>query len=197
MMMKLVCGIDEAGRGPIAGPVAAAAVILPADFPREQLNDSKKLSEKRRLVAAREIKKRACWGIALVDHHIIDEINILQATLLAMKQAFFQMKEKLPVFCAEEFGDDTEAEITAIIDGTFCPDIPVRCTARIKADAEVPEVMAASILAKTERDAVMCRYGKLYPEYGYETHKGYPTKSHRDVCRRIGMSPIQRRTFRF
>lgn len=197
MAIKLLCGLDEAGRGPLAGPVVAAAVILPAEFPTELLNDSKKLSLKKRMVAREIIIKDACWGIGIVDHRIIDKINILKASLLAMEQAFFQMQEKLGDFLQKEFGSDLEFYLESIVDGNCMPKIPIPGKAQPKADATFFEVMAASILAKTQRDMIMDDYGKLYPEYGYEKHKGYPTVAHREVCRRLGPSPIQRMSFKY
>ena len=197
MAIKLLCGLDEAGRGPLAGPVVAAAVILPPDFPVEILGDSKKLSLKKRLSARQVILERSCWGMGIVDHTTIDEINILKASLLAMEQGFFQMQEKLDVFLCREFGSNLEFQIEAMADGTFVPNIPVMCRAQPKADDTFPEVMAASILAKTQRDMMMEEYALLYPEYGYEKHKGYPTKAHREVCRQLGPSPIQRMSFKY
>jgi len=197
MKVKILCGMDEAGRGPLAGPVSASAVVLPTDFPIEELKDSKKLSEKRRSILEIKIKERSCWSVVLVDHKTIDEINILNASLLAMKLAFEDMIKKLPSFCEREYGSDVELEISAIVDGTFCPEITVDCLAKPKADSSVPEVMAASILAKTERDRVMIEYAKKYPEYGYERHKGYATKEHLEILRRIGPSPIQRQSFNY
>jgi ribonuclease HII len=184
----MVCGLDEAGRGPLAGPVLAAAVILPAEFPVELLGDSKKLSEKRRLQAEKVILESAFWGIGQTNEREIDEINILQASLLAMKRAFEAMCRN---FTLPGNG------VSAIADGLYCPDIGVPCSAYPKADATYPPVMAASILAKCERDRIMVRYSELYPEYGYERHKGYPTKEHRKICCRIGPSPIQRLTFSY
>lgn len=194
MSEKFLVGFDEAGRGPLAGPVCAAAVILPADFPVEILNDSKKLSEKKRAAAEVIIKEKACWGIALIDHKKIDEINILEASMLAMKNAFEQMWEKLPEWAGEsvEF-----SQLSGITDGTRCPDVPIDCRCEPKADGKYPCVMAASILAKTCRDRLMLEMDKKYPEYGYASHKGYPTKAHREVCRKIGPSPIQRLTFKY
>ena len=183
MSEPLLCGIDEAGRGPLAGPVCAAAVILSKEFPVTELNDSKKLSE-----ALRENLKdaifrgAAAWGIGWVSASEIDEINIHQASLLAMKRAF----EAMPL---------PPSPVRAVADGLFVPDIPVPCTALVKADTKVPEVMAASILAKTARDRLMEYYGIFYPQYGYERHKGYPTKAHREAVLRLGPSPIQRMTF--
>lgn len=191
----LIVGFDEAGRGPLAGPVSASAVILPQDFPINILNDSKKLSEKKREAAEIIIKEKACWGIGLVDNKKIDEINILQASMLAMKLAFEQMMEKLPIWC-EQYGI-SDYEINGITDGTKCPDVSILCRCEPKADGKYPEVMAASILAKTCRDRLMMEMDKKYPEYGYAKHKGYPTREHREICRKIGPSPIQRMSFKY
>lgn len=191
-------GFDEAGRGPLAGPVCAAAVILPSDFPLEILNDSKKLSEKKRLLAETIIKEKACYGISLVDHKKIDDINILEASMLAMKNAFDEMIKKLPVWCqTQDIKEPLLSQISGITDGTRCPDIPIECRCEPKADGKYPCVMAASILAKTCRDRLMLEMDKKYPEYGYAKHKGYPTKAHREVCHKIGPSPIQRLTFKY
>jgi len=182
----LLCGIDEAGRGPLAGPVCAAAVILSKEFPVPLLDDSKKLSP-----SAREKLKDAiysgalAWGIGWVSASEIDEINIHKASLLAMKRAFEAM-QSLP---------SLSGTIRAVADGIFVPDIPVPCESLVKADSKVPEVMAASILAKTARDRLMEYYAIFYPRYGYERHKGYPTKAHREAVLRWGPSPIQRMTF--
>jgi ribonuclease HII len=199
----LICGIDEAGRGPLAGPVCAAAVILSENFPKEILNDSKKLSAVRRS----ELRKHICeealaWGVGWASHVEIDEINILRASLLAMKRAFEEMMK----FGTEKGTLPLGANISAIVDGTFVPKIDhtegedegliISCTAMVKADAKVPEVMAASILAKTARDEYMDEMAKLYPLYGYEKHKGYPTKAHREAVLKYGPSPIQRLSFK-
>ena len=198
MLNKVMeCGFDEAGRGPLAGPVAAAAVILPADFPVEILNDSKKLSEKKRLAAEVVIRKKACFGIALVDEKTIDEINILEASMLAMKKAFEELQKKLPAWLEKQEIAFSSLEISAITDGTRCPDVPVNCRCEPKADGKYPCVMAASILAKNTRDAFMLKMDKLYPAYGYARHKGYPTPAHKKICRELGPSPIQRLTFRY
>ncbi|MDR1949369.1 MAG: ribonuclease HII [Spirochaetaceae bacterium] len=187
----MVCGIDEVGRGPLAGPVCAAAVILPEDFPRELLKDSKKLSApaRERAMAAIYAGARA-WGVGWASAGEIDEINILNASLLAMKRAFEAMLRGFPA------GGEAMPELTAVVDGRQVPGIPIPCRALVKADSLVPEVMAASILAKTARDRMMKRYSWLYPEYGYDRHKGYPTREHRETVIRLGPSPIQRRTFR-
>ena len=191
--MSVICGLDEAGRGPLAGPVTAAAVILPPDFPVELLNDSKKLSAKKRGTLEILIKEKAvAWAVSSVDEKEIDRINILRASLLAMKQAFESLYERL----YEKLPDPRPA-IECIADGTFCPEVGVPCTALVRADSLVPAVMAASVLAKTERDRIMCDYAKLYPAYGYERHKGYPTLEHRTLCRKLGPSPIQRMSFSY
>lgn len=192
---KLIVGFDEAGRGPLAGPVSAACVILPKDFPFEILNDSKKLSEKKRQSCEIIIKEKACYGIALISHTIIDEINILQASMLAMKNAFEQMQEKLPKWCKDN--NISDYYLFGITDGTKCPDVPIECICEPKADGKYHEVMAASILAKTCRDRIMLEMDKKYPEYGYAKHKGYPTLDHRNICKKIGPSPIQRLTFKY
>lgn len=193
--IQLLVGFDEAGRGPLAGPVCASAVILPSDFPVEILNDSKKLSEKKRLAAEIVIKEKACWGIALVDHKKIDEINILQASMLAMILAFEELQKKLPQWCKDN--NISDFDLSGITDGTKCPDVPIQCRCEPKADGNYPPVMAASILAKTCRDRLMLEMDKKYPEYGYAKHKGYPTRDHKEICRRIGPSPIQRLSFNY
>ena len=191
----LTVGFDEAGRGPLAGPVSAAAVILPDDFPLEILNDSKKLSEKKRLYAEEIIKEKACWGIGLVDHATIDRINILNASMLAMKIAFEVLMEKFPEW--KNKNNILDFVLKGITDGTKCPEVFIECRAEPKADANYPQVMAASILAKTCRDKIMVEMDKKYPQYGYAKHKGYPTKDHVQICREIGPSPIQRMSFKY
>lgn len=232
-MDEILCGLDEAGRGPLAGPVVAGAVILPDDFPIEILNDSKKLSEKKRLLAEPVILEKAvAYGIGEVSHTEIDRINILNASLLAMKRAFEAMLKmleektqagmeaasdgekavrfewRMPEVRSELFEELTvpegivtfkggERKLAAIADGIYIPEISVPCRAEVKADGRFPCVMAASILAKNHRDRIMCDYAKLYPEYGYERHKGYPCPAHKEVCRRLGPSPIQRMSFKY
>ena len=194
----MTVGFDEAGRGPLAGPVVAGAVILPPDFPIEILNDSKKLSEKKRLYAEEIIKRDAMWGIGIVDHKKIDEINILQASLLAMKLAYEDLDKKYVIARSEATWQSTSTiTLTGITDGTFIPDVPFECRAEPKADAKYPCVMAASIIAKVCRDRIMIEYDKMYPEYGYAGHKGYPTPAHKKICRQLGPSPIQRLSFKY
>jgi len=184
----LLCGIDEAGRGPLAGPVCAASVILPDNFPVCDLDDSKKLSKasREKLRAIIHLKAKAC-GVGWASPEEIDELNIHNATLLAMKRAFDNM-----LYTAEMSSNN----ISVIVDGLFVPNLSVPCKALVKADMQIPEVMAASIVAKTARDRLMEYYGIFYPEYGYEKHKGYPTKAHREAILRFGVSSIQRLSFR-
>ncbi|MDR2663722.1 MAG: ribonuclease HII [Treponema sp.] len=186
-----IAGLDEAGRGPLAGPVYAAAVILPRDFPPGILGDSKKLTAARREEAAALILEKAAWGIAWAEAAEIDRINILRASLLAMTRAWEALAAAFPRYAPRS----SAGTIAAVADGLYCPELPISCTALVKADARVPAVMAASILAKTARDRMMVRYNWFYPEYGYEKHKGYPTKAHREAIDRYGPSPIQRLTF--
>jgi ribonuclease HII len=184
-----LCGLDEAGRGPLAGPVSAAAVILPGGYSQDFLADSKALSPTARGKAGELIFRDAlAWGIGWAQAAEIDEINILKASLLAMKRAFEAMLEAGGEILALQ-------NIRAVADGLYVPAIPVPCEALVKADTIVPEVMAASILAKIARDRLMEYYGIFYPEYGYEKHKGYPTKAHREALSRWGPSPIQRKSF--
>lgn len=197
-MSGLLAGLDEAGRGPLAGPVVAACVVLSPGFPVEILGDSKKLSERKRNMAEKIIKEKCLWGVARVEHDEIDRINILNASLLAMKKAYEKMVKKLEVWCKSNGIDYNSIEkIHAIVDGNKVPDLSCEVESKVKADATVPEVMAASILAKVERDRIMVKYDALYPEYGYAKHKGYPTKAHREICRKIGPSPIQRMSFSY
>ena len=184
---EAICGLDEAGRGPLAGPVCAAAVILKESFPFDILNDSKKLSPLQREKARAAILSGALsWGLGWASPAEIDTINIHRASLLAMKRAFASMPRDSLL---------SIRGIHAIADGLFVPDISVPCEALVKADTKIPEVMAASILAKTARDRLMEYYALFYPEYGYEKHKGYPTLAHREAIHRYGPSIIQRMSF--
>lgn len=182
-----VCGIDEAGRGPLAGPVFAAAAVLPADFPLELLDDSKALSPRRREEAFDVIVRRSvAWAIDWAGPTEIDELNVLGASLLAMSRAYRALAGSMGREPAEVY-----------VDGNRFPELGRACWPVIKGDALIPAVMAASILAKVARDRAMERFDWLYPEYGYGRHKGYPTAEHRDICRRLGPSPIQRMSFRY
>ena len=179
---EVVCGIDEAGRGPLAGPVCAAAVILPSDFPTEILNDSKKLSHKRRGKAEKVIKERALWAVGWATNEEIDKINILQATFLAMERAFAKLSSQTPVD-------------RALVDGNRRPPLSCSVVTIIKGDAKEPSIMAASILAKEARDRFMDCAAKKWPQYGFEIHKGYPTVLHQKNLREFGFCPIHRRSF--
>lgn len=178
---SIIAGADEAGRGPLAGPVTAACVVLPPDFPFEILADSKKLSEKKRIEAERIIKERAVsWAVSSVSHRIIDEINILNAAMSAMALAFSKIKVPVDVL---------------LVDGNKTPEVPVPCHAVVKGDSKVFEIMAASILAKNYRDRLMLIADRRWPQYGYAKHKGYPTKEHIERIKLYGPSPIQRLSF--
>jgi ribonuclease HII len=163
--------------------VTAAAVILPRGFPVEILDDSKALTPEERCAAAELIRARAvAWGIGWATHREIDRVNILQATLLAMERAVEQL--------------DVRPD-QLLVDGLYCPPVPgIPCRAIVRGDATVPCIMAASILAKTARDAWMDNYSRQEPAYGFDRHKGYPTPEHRAIVLRLGPSRIQRRTFK-
>jgi ribonuclease HII len=178
---ELVCGVDEAGRGPLAGPVFAAAVILDPLRPIAGLRDSKKLSEARRDALAIEIKACAlAWSIAACSEAEIDELNILQATMLAMRRAVEGLQRQPTL---------------ALIDGNRCPVMPVRAEAIVKGDDKVPAISAASILAKTARDAALADLHRLYPQYAFDQHKGYPTALHLERLRLHGVSPVHRKSY--
>ena len=197
MVKMLLVGLDEAGRGPLAGPVTAGCVILPEDFPLGILNDSKKLSEKKREAAEKLIKEKACWGFARVEHDEIDRINILQASLKAMALAYDDMMAKLPAWLEAHGENIADVQMEAVADGLYTPGISCPVRAEPKADGKYPQVMAASIIAKVARDRIMKEYDALYPGYGYAGHKGYPTKAHKEACRTLGPSPIQRLSFAY
>ena len=179
---RLVCGVDEAGRGSLAGPVCAAAVILPPDLEIEGLNDSKKLTDKRRRALYDVITDQAiAYGVAFASEQEIDEINILQATFLAMRRAVEQLARKPDL---------------ALVDGNREPDfgaIPIKTI--IKGDSLSASIAAASILAKVTRDRYMEEQDKIYPQYGFALHKGYGTQAHYAALREFGACPLHRRTF--
>lgn len=176
-----ICGVDEAGRGPLCGPVVAAAVILPDGYLPEGLNDSKKLTERRREKLYDEIISHAvAYGIAEATVAEIDAHNILEATLLAMRRAIAMLSP------APDF---------ALIDGNIDRDFPLPTRAVIGGDAQVPAIAAASILAKVTRDRLCVELDAAYPGYGIAKHKGYGTKAHMDALRRLGPTPIHRRQF--
>ena len=176
-----ICGIDEAGRGPLAGPVVAAAAVLPKDCQIFYLNDSKKLSEKKRDLLFDEIKEKAvAYGIGIVSPQVIDEINILQATYEAMRQAISQLNV-IPEILLND---------AVTIPGVDIMQVPI-----VKGDAKSVSIAAASILAKVTRDRMMMEYDQIYPEYGFAKHKGYGTAAHIAALKEYGPCPIHRRTF--
>ncbi len=178
---NIICGIDEAGRGPLAGPVYAAAVILPPDCVIDGLNDSKKLTEKKRERLFDEIKEKAlAYGIASADEKEIDEINILNATFLAMKRAVDSLSVKPNL---------------ALIDGNQKPHTGIEEVTVVKGDAKSMSIAAASVLAKVSRDRFMLDMAEKYPQYEFERHKGYGTKLHYEKIAQYGVCEIHRRTF--
>jgi len=178
----MLAGVDEAGRGPLVGNVVAAAVILDPENPIDGLNDSKKLSARRREQLADQVRDSAiAWSVVSIDSEQIDRINILQATMLAMRQAVEQL---------------TVPPQHVFIDGNRCPQINVPATAIVKGDSRVAEISAASILAKVERDAQMMVLHETYPQYGFDKHKGYPTASHMAALAEYGPCPEHRNSYR-
>jgi ribonuclease HII len=181
----LVCGVDEAGRGPLAGPVVAAAVILDPARPIAGLNDSKQLSARRRVFLAEQIRRSAlAWAVAEASVEEIDRINILQASLLAMQRAVTALVDRhrlLPV--------------QVLVDGNRCPELAYPVAAIIGGDGKIAAIAAASILAKTVRDDGMLELHAAYPQYGFDRHMGYPTALHLQALREHGASPHHRRSF--
>ena len=179
--LNVICGVDEAGRGPLAGPVCAAAVILPKHLQIPGLTDSKKLSDKKRRELFPIIQQQAiAYGIGLASEAEIDEINILQATFLAMRRALSQLSIRPEI---------------ALIDGNRETDFGLPVKTVVKGDSLSANIAAASVLAKVTRDNIMVELAQQYPEYGFEIHKGYGTKAHYEALRTYGPSPIHRRSF--
>lgn len=179
--LNVICGVDEAGRGPLAGPVCAAAVILPEHLQIPGLNDSKKLTDKKRRELFPVIQQQAiAYGIGLASEAEIDEINILQATFLAMRRALEQL---------------TVLPEIALIDGNRETDFGLPVKTVVKGDSLSANIAAASVLAKVTRDNIMVELAQQYPEYGFEIHKGYGTKAHYEALRTYGPCPIHRRSF--
>ena len=182
-----VCGCDEAGRGPLAGPVCAAACILPQDFDTTVLNDSKKLSEKRRFELEPFIRENAIdWSIVFIDQEEIDSINILAATMKAMAMCYEEIATRHPISTFYVDGNRTPASLS---------DRDANVVAVVKGDSKIPEIMAASILAKTARDRFMIEMDAIYPQYGFAVHKGYGTRAHIQALEEFGLCPLHRRTF--
>jgi ribonuclease HII len=183
--VRYATGVDEAGRGPLAGPVVAAAVALPEDFAILGVDDSKRISPKKREALYDLLMDNTlAVGIGVVSNEVIDEINILHATMTAMSKAIQEMSERL---------DGTS--IHALIDGLQCPDTDIPCTALVKGDQKSVSVAAASIVAKVTRDRIMIQYDRLYPGYDLGSNKGYGTRAHYEGLRWLGVTPIHRKTF--
>jgi len=221
--MNLICGIDEAGRGPLAGPVTAAAVVLPPTFDAGQLNDSKKLSSSRRELAALELRRTTLYGLGWATHYEIDALNIHQATLLAMERAQDRLMRAVKFLLYGYAGAppaprkscgtmeppnsrpawktllpwrELNLPPLVLVDGIHPPRLEYETRCVIGGDRLHPEIMAASILAKTARDRWMRAYSEIEPLYAYEQHKGYPTQKHKKLIALHGVSRVQRRSFR-
>ena len=192
---RYIAGVDEAGRGPLAGPVVAAAVILPEDFDVLGVDDSKKLTAKKRDELYDIIRSRAvCIGVGMADHRVIDEINILQATKKAMVQAINELSSDFARRHPDEYAQGGIPDYV-IFDAMKIEEVSVPQQSVIKGDAKVLAVAAASIIAKVTRDRMMVEYAGLYPEYAFEKNKGYGTAAHYEGLRAVGPCPIHRRTF--
>ncbi|MBT7953353.1 MAG: ribonuclease HII [Gammaproteobacteria bacterium] len=179
--ITIVAGVDEVGRGPLAGPVVAAAVILDDNNPIEGLGDSKTISEKKREKLAIEIRQKSiAWAIGQVEHEEIDELNILNASLLAMQRAVHALGVN---------PDHVQ------VDGNRCPELHCSVEAIIKGDSLIAAIGAASILAKVTRDSLMIKMDKIYPGYGFAKHKGYPTRQHKQALEQLGVCEIHRRSY--
>lgn len=188
-VIDFIAGVDEVGRGPLAGPVVVAAVILPKDFDLIGVNDSKKVSEKRREELAPKIKEKAvAYSIGLIDHKRIDEINILNATKEAMTGCILDLNKKL----IEQEGKEIDH---LLIDALDLKNINIPISPIIKGDAKSVSIAAASIIAKVARDHIMIEYAKQYPGYSFETNKGYGTAAHYEGLNKLGLCPIHRRSF--
>ncbi len=198
---KVIAGIDEAGRGPLAGPVVSAAVILPEGFTCPGVTDSKKLSEKKREALFPEIRRQAlAVGIGMADHKEIDRINILQASLLSMKRAVQDLA--VGANSLDPNSSDTNSLKSGfllpdflLIDGKFTIDMDLPQLAIVKGDSRSISIAAASIIAKVTRDRLMAKLHKTYPQYNFIRHKGYPTKAHRQAIIEHGPCPVHRKTF--
>lgn len=184
-----IIGVDEAGRGPLAGPVVAAAVVLKTYSFTNRIDDSKKLSSRLRDKAFPEIIDKSIFGIGIIDEKIIDRLNILQATHLAMEEAVNSLIQKVNPL--------NKSKVHIIVDGNMAANFGFGCTPIVKGDAKSKSIAAASILAKVTRDRIMDDYHKIYPQYGFLAHKGYPTASHRQALEKFGPSVIHRRSFHY
>ena len=184
----LIIGVDEAGRGPLAGPVVAAAVALKTTSFKNRIDDSKKLNFNSREKAFGEIIQKSTFGVSVVSEKVIDRVNILRATRKAMQNAVISLINKIKCSSSQS--------IHVIVDGNMSLDLAWPCTDIIKGDTLSKSIASASILAKVTRDRIMLKYDSIYPEYGFARHKGYPTEEHRVILKKIGLSPIHRKSFR-
>ena len=183
-----IIGVDEAGRGPLAGPVVAAAVILGNARLTSRIDDSKKLTSRQRDKAFLEITAKTVFGIGVINEQVIDRLNILQATRLAMENAIFSLIARLK--------NKKKRNIHVLVDGTVMLDIKMPFTNIIRGDAKSKSIASASIVAKVTRDRIMSLYDKVYPQYGFIEHKGYPTQRHKTALRQFGPSLIHRKSFK-
>ncbi len=192
---QIVVGIDEAGRGPLAGPVVAAAVSLKNSEFNSRIRDSKKMTAKQRQVACQEILEKSYVGVGFGDHKLIDDINILKATFFAMNAAVKDLVSKLPQI---EEGEGSGKRICLLVDGNlFQTDLPFRYKTIVKGDSLSLSIACASIIAKVTRDNLMEEYDRTFPEYGFKSHKGYPTLIHKAKIKEFGLSSIHRKTFKY
>lgn len=185
----LIIGIDEAGRGPLAGPVVAAAAILTTHSFKNRIDDSKKLTPQQRERAFLEITEKSLFGVGIVNEQVIDTVNIYQATRIAMEIAVANLLVKLDA--------PYDGRIQAIVDGNMMPQLGIPCRTIIKGDGRSQSIAAASIIAKVTRDRIMDIYDRVFPQYGFIRHKGYATEDHREALRRHGRCTIHRKSFDF
>ncbi len=189
-------GVDEAGRGPLAGPVVASAVALKTDHFESCITDSKKMTPKKRVVAFHEIYEKAYVGVGIMNEAVIDDVNILQATFLAMQNAVLDLMTYIPAEIKSR--DNFQKKVCLLVDGNrFKSSLPYAYKTIVGGDAKVKSIACASIIAKVTRDRFLHIYDKLLPEYGFKKHKGYPTREHKLAIKRLGPSLIQRRSFKY
>jgi len=193
---SLIIGIDEAGRGPLAGPVVASAVSIKTNHFHAKIDDSKKISEEQRLQAYNEIIKKSYFGIGIISESVIDQINILEATFLAMSAAIKDLIAKLPLRLSRQ--RTFERRVCLLIDGNrFKSDVPYQSHTITQGDSHLFSIACASIVAKVTRDKILREYDKLFPQYGFRRHKGYPTPQHKSALRKYGPTKFHRKTFSY
>jgi len=185
----LIIGVDEAGRGPLAGPVVAGAVALKGEYFENRIDDSKKLSPREREKAYLELTSKSVYGIGIVNEKVIDNLNILVATRMAMEEAVRSLISNIET--------SSKKNPHVLVDGNVKLDLPFPFTNIIKGDTKSKSIAGGSILAKVTRDRIMSDYDKVYPQYGFIKHKGYPTKKHKEAIKKFGLSSIHRKTFSY